>query len=157
MAGKEESRKRQEQFCRILLQRMDPELAGQACGVKDPYAMLASKGVQRRLERVRKSVQQSVTREDVIRRLAQLCFGGANDAAKLVLAEKPEAAALEEMELSAVSELKRGSNGVVEIKLLDRVKALSVLYDILSQKEQDNSLSLYDALIGTEEDRDTWQ
>ena len=65
-----------------------------------------------------------LTREDVARRLAELAFGEANDCVRLVL---EEGAALETLNLSLLSEVKRSDKGAVEVKLVDRLRALEQL------------------------------
>ena len=65
-----------------------------------------------------------VSRQDVTRRLAELAFGRANDCVKLVLEEAP---CLEELDLSLLSEVKRNEKGTVEIRLIDRLRALEQL------------------------------
>lgn len=67
---------------------------------------------------------------DVAERIAELAFGRANDAVKLVFLdpEQPEQLAeLEGLDLSMVSEVKRGGNGSVEVKLLNRIALLELL------------------------------
>lgn len=66
----------------------------------------------------------SVSRADVTRRLAELAFGRANDCVKLALEDAPK---LEKLDLSLLSEIKRNEKGTVEIKLIDRLKALEQL------------------------------
>ena len=63
---------------------------------------------------------------EILRRIADLAFGRANDAVKLALLELDESA-LEKLDLSLLSEIKRGNNGVVEVKLLNRLDALALL------------------------------
>ncbi len=65
-----------------------------------------------------------VSRNDVIRRLAELAFGKANDCVRLALEDDPE---LTKLDLSLLSEIKRNEKGTVEIKLIDRLKALEQL------------------------------
>ncbi len=65
-----------------------------------------------------------VSRADVVRRLAELAFGEANDCVRLALEESP---ALEQLDLSLLSEIRRNEKGTVEIKLIDRLKALEQL------------------------------
>ena len=62
-----------------------------------------------------------IRREDVTRRLAELAFGKANDCVRLALEDEPE---LNRLDLSLLSEVKRNEKGTVEIKLIDRLKAL---------------------------------
>lgn len=65
-----------------------------------------------------------VSREDVTRRLAELAFGQPNDCVRLALEETPD---LKGLDLSLLSEIKRSEKGMVEIKLIDRLKALEQL------------------------------
>lgn len=65
-----------------------------------------------------------VSREDVTRRLAELAFGKANDCVRLALEDAPE---LGKLDLSLLSEVKRNDKGTVEIKLIDRLRALEQL------------------------------
>lgn len=65
-----------------------------------------------------------ISRADVIRRLAELAFGKANDCAKLILEEDAQ---LSKLDLSLLSEVKRNEKGTVEIRLVDRLKALEQL------------------------------
>lgn len=65
-----------------------------------------------------------IRREDVTRRLAELAFGKANDCVRLALEESPS---LGKLDLSLLSEVKRNEKGTVEIKLIDRLKALEQL------------------------------
>ena len=72
-------------------------------------------------ERIRSG---QIRREDVIRRLAELAFGKANDCVRLALEDEPE---LSRLDLSLLSEVKRNDKGTVEIRLIDRLKALEQL------------------------------
>ena len=65
-----------------------------------------------------------IRRQDVTRRLAELAFGKANDCVKLALEEN---LCLDDLDLSLLSEVKRNDKGTVEIKLIDRLRALEQL------------------------------
>ncbi len=65
-----------------------------------------------------------VTKSDVTRRLAELAFGKANDCVKLLYDCQEQ---LDKLDLSLLSELKRSDKGAVEVKLVDRLKALELL------------------------------
>ena len=65
-----------------------------------------------------------LTRADVASKLAELAYGRANDCATLVLDPGADAGKLD---LSLLSEVKRSEKGAVEVKLLDRLKALEML------------------------------
>lgn len=58
------------------------------------------------------------------RRLAELAFGKANDCVRLVLSEDVK---LEGLDLSLLTELKRNDKGTLEVRLVDRLKALEQL------------------------------
>lgn len=75
-----------------------------------------------------------VTREDVARRLAELAFGKANDCVKLVLEDQPKVGRLD---LSLLSEVKRNDKGTVEVRLVDRLRALEQLALLAQDKGQD--------------------
>ena len=65
-----------------------------------------------------------IAREDVVRRLAELAFGRANDCVKLVLEDN---VSLDKLDLSLLSEVKRNDKGTVEVRLIDRLRALEQL------------------------------
>ena len=80
-----------------------------------------------------------VTREDVTRRLAELAFGKANDCVRLALEDAPE---LGKLDLSLLSEVKRNDKGTVEIKLIDRLRALEQLAEVAGEGGEDLELFL---------------
>ena len=117
------------EFCAAYLRTMDPEQAAKAAGREDGFALLAWKSVRRRLEKMRSAAAEELRREDVPRRLARLACGGANDAARLALS--PGEVDPGALDLSAVAELKVTDKGGVEVKLVDRVRALETLCTLL--------------------------
>ena len=116
-------------FCSAYLRTMDPERAAAEAGRKDGFALLGSQSIQTRLERMRADTASQVRREDVLRRLAQLAFGRANDAVRLALGR--DGIDPEQMDLSAVAEFRVTDKGGVEVKLVDRVRALETLWGLL--------------------------
>lgn len=82
-------------------------------------------------KRIRKG---QIRREDVTRRLAELAFGKPNDCVRLALEETAD---LEKLDLSLLSEIKRSEKGMVEIKLIDRLKALEQLAQSASRDNAD--------------------
>lgn len=139
-----EQGKWQRRFCGVFLRTMDPEQAAEAAGREDGFATLALKSVRRRLEKMRLAAAGELRREDALRRLAQLAFGRANDAARLALSPKevdPGA-----LDLSAVAELKVTDKGGVEVKLVDRVRALETLCGLLEDRGGGGAEELYRAL-----------
>lgn len=150
----EKSNGRAEAFCRKYLQCMDPEQAAVLAGCADGYAMLEAKMVRRRLERMRKAAAGQVRREDAIRRLAQLAFGRVNDAARLALHSAE--ADLETLDLSAVAELKVTDKGGVEVKLIDRIRALEALCGLLSEEKAEGAGELYRVLAEATGEEGAW-
>lgn len=78
-------------------------------------------------------------REDVTRRLAELAFGKANDCVRLALEDDPK---LGRLDLSLLSEVKRNDKGTVEIKLIDRLRALEQLAGLAGTDSEDMELFL---------------
>lgn len=139
-----EREKENRAFCTAYLRTMDPEQAAEAAGREDGFAALASKSVRRRLERMRGAAAGELRREDALRRLAQLAFGRANDAVRLALS--PREVDPGELDLSAVAELKVTDKGGVEVKLVDRVRALETLCGLLGESGNGGAEELYRAL-----------
>ena len=75
-----------------------------------------------------------ISRSDVTRRLAELAFGKANDCVRLALEDDPN---LGRLDLSLLSEVKRNDKGTVEIKLIDRLRALEQLAQVAGEDTQD--------------------
>ncbi len=88
-----------------------------------------------------------VSRSDVTRRLAELAFGKANDCVRLALEDDPQ---LGRLDLSLLSEVKRNDKGTVEIKLIDRLRALEQLAQVAEEDTQELELFLR-ALQGEQE------
>ena len=130
-------------FCRVYLETMDPEQAAAATGQGDGLALLGRKSIQKRMERMRGAAAGQLRREDVLRHLARIAFGRVNDAVELAL--RPETANPAQMDLSALSELKVTEKGV-ELKLVDRIRALETLFRLLEQRDNDGAEGLYQAL-----------
>ena len=86
----------------------------------------------------------TLTQEDVARRLAELAFGRANDCVRLVLDKEMS---LDKLDLSLLSEVKRNDKGTVEVKLVDRLKALEQLA-LLAQEGGEDLESFLKALQG---------
>ena len=82
-------------------------------------------------ERIRSG---KLKREDVARRLAELAFGKVNDCVRLVLEEDPQ---VEKLDLGQLCEIKRNEKGTVEIKLVDRLRALEQLCQLAEQSGDD--------------------
>lgn len=130
-------------FCRAYLRTMDPERAAAEIGRRDGYAMLEKRTTQQKLERMRCAAADQLKREDVLRQLARLAFGRVDDAVQLALHRGDLDTG--GLELSAISELRVTEKGV-EVKLVDRVRALESLWKLLDTGETQESDPLYQAL-----------
>ena len=75
-----------------------------------------------------------IQRDDVVRRLAELAFGRANDCIKLVMSSDPP---MDKLDLSLLSEVKRSEKGAVEVRLIDRLRALEQLALLAQENGQD--------------------
>lgn len=131
-------------FCRAYLRTMDPERAAAEIGRRDGFALLGRKSTQEKLDGMRTAASGQLRRDDAIRRLAQLAFGRANDAVKLAL--HAGEADTEGLDLSAVAEFKVTDKGGVEVKLVDRVRALETLCGLLENGEEHGAEDLYRVL-----------
>ena len=90
----------------------------------------------------------SITRADVIRRLAELAFGDANDCVRLALEDGAE---LKKLDLSLLSEIRRNDKGTVEVRLIDRLKALEQLAQAAG-RDTDGAQAFLQALQGEVEE-----
>lgn len=129
-------------FAAGFLKTMDPDQAARAAGRSDGTEMLEDPGVLQEVERRRLLQQQQLRREDVLRRLAELAFGPANDCVRLVLEPQPE---VEGLDLSLLTEVKRNEKGTVEIKLVDRLAVLERLAE-MTDSDGENPLAFLEAL-----------
>ena len=87
------------------------------------------------LEEKRSTLRQRIRegklrREDVLRRLAELAFGQPNDCVRLALEGLTD---LDKLDLSLLSEIRRSDKGLVEIRLIDRVKVLERLQQAMEE------------------------
>ena len=76
---------------------------------------------------------------------------------ELTYLSEPTAQLIRKMDLSAVAEFKRNGNGTVEVKFVDRVKALSALYDMLGGGDADEAAEFLQALEQAGEEREPWR
>ena len=131
-------------FCQAYLRTMDPERAARAAGSQDGFSMLGNRFIQTRLEKMRENASSQIRREDAVRRLAQLAFGQANDAVKLALGGRDTD--VDTLDLSAVTEVRVSDKGGVELKLVDRVRALESLCALLETGGGTDAQAVYQAL-----------
>ena len=89
--------------------------------------------------------------EAILRRLEKLACGRVNDAVRLAFLSEEEIARLEELDLTALTEFKRSSNGTIEIKLADRAALLERIYHLLKEEGDDDCAAFLNALGGSED------
>jgi len=70
------------------------------------------------------------TRADAIRALAKLIRSKSNDCARLALEENPPTS---QLDLSLLQEVRRTSGGAVEVRLVDRLKAMELMVRLLDE------------------------
>ena len=100
---------------------------------------------------------QEVRREDVIEALKRIAFGKTNGGVELAYLEQATEQKIRRMDLAAVAEFKRGANGAVEVKFVDRVKALCALFEQLGSGGGDETEEFLQALEQAGEERDAWR
>ncbi len=76
-------------------------------------------------------------REQIILRMWRLANAGAGDAVRLACFPPEEWSGTGGMDLDALTEFKRGSNGVVELKFADRGRLLERLLDAVDRSGED--------------------
>lgn len=136
-------------FCRAYLACMDAQRAARTVGAEDGFALLRKKSVQSTLKKMRGG--DGICREDVLRRLGEIAFARANDAVKLVVGEEMTAEEIDALELGALAEFKRGTNGAFEVKFFDRVKALELLCGLLGGGDEGSAAAEFFRSLGEED------
>ena len=87
-------------------------------------------------------------RERIKKELRKLAFGKPNDCVKLALCEDVDIASLD---LSLLTEIRRSDKGTVEVKLLDRTKALEQLAGMADEGDEKAERVLAAILKGMED------
>lgn len=89
--------------------------------------------------------QTTIQKEKLRQGFEELAFGSVTDAVRLLFEEDISKAALDEMNLFNVAEIKRMKGGGMEIKFVDRLKALQCL-EQLTLEESSDGFDFYRAL-----------
>lgn len=76
-------------------------------------------------------------REQIIKRMWQLANVGVGDAVRLACFPPEEWCGLDKLELDALTEFKRGSSGVVELKFVDKARLLERLLDAVDHSGEE--------------------
>ena len=96
-------------------------------------------------------MRAKATRERVIQRLYEMALARANDAVKLAYCQEPTEDEIRRLDLGAVVEFRRSNLGSVEIRFIDRVKALQALAGML-EGEGCEAEEFFRAMVQTEEE-----
>ena len=96
-------------------------------------------------------MKKKLSREAAIQKLYELALGRANDAIELVYRQDLNEEDVRELNLVTVAEFRRSNLGSVEIKFIDRVKALEALIDLLDSDNDGTEELLRQMLAGGEE------
>ena len=73
--------------------------------------------------------------DELARRLRALAEARVNDAVKLVYLGGEQVDEIDGLDLTALTEFKRGANGTVEVKLIDRMAVLERMAGLLGSQE----------------------
>ena len=73
--------------------------------------------------------------EELARRLGALVEARVNDAVKLAFLDGERVDEIDGLDLTALTEFKRGANGGVEVRLIDRVAVLERMAGLLGSQE----------------------
>lgn len=90
--------------------------------------------------------EKELGRGDVIRQLWRIACSRPSAAVALAYLEQPSRETIQRLDLGAVSEFRRNSAGSVEIKFVDRVKALQALYELLGGMGSEEADAFFRAL-----------
>ena len=123
---------KERRFCQVYLTTMDAQRAAEEVGLKD--GMEGLQKYEGSLRRYRSALAEGIHRDDIIRRLITLGFHRGSECLEILNGETEG-----ETDLSLVSEIKRGSNGTVEIKLIDRLAVLKLLLELLKSDDMDGA------------------
>ena len=88
-----------------------------------------------------------MTGKSIENELRKLANYRSNDVVKLAFLAREDDAAIDGLDLTGLTELKWGSGGITEMKLLDRLKVLELL-DRVSQRENESDLSEFLSGLG---------
>lgn len=139
-------------FCHYYLKTCDADMAAKMAGYRglppgEAVRWLAQKPFGRMVRRLKAQRDFLPDAYQAAARLAEIAFGPATDALKLAFLPKdapPEE--LDGLDLRQVSQISRKSDGSVEVRLVDRLDALSRLMEFFSEQERETGGDLLCAL-----------
>ena len=92
-----------------------------------------------------------MTEKTLMKQLQKLAQYRSNDAVKLVFLSGEDLNSIDGLDLTGLAELKRGSNGSVELKLIDRLQVLELM-DRIGQREKECDLGAFLSGLGKGEE-----
>lgn len=87
-------------------------------------------------------------REELLAEMQKLISARVNDGVKLAYLSEDQMDLIDQLDLTALTEFKRSSNGVVELKFNDRMKAMEQLLALTEGVEDGKLGALFTALGG---------
>lgn len=83
---------------------------------------------------------------EILKRLETMAFSRSNDAVKLAFTAEQGMPDIDQLDLGALAELKRLSNGSVEMKFIDRIKLLELMTQLRQTSEETGAAELVAAI-----------
>ncbi len=96
-------------------------------------------------------MQRGFTKKDIIKRLYKIAYAKPNDAVKLACQNVSD---IDGLDLMALTELKKSTNGTVEMKFFNRMDAFKLLLEAAEGDERAEADRFFSALGSGGEDYD---
>lgn len=90
-------------------------------------------------------------RQKIMDELRKLARYKCNDVVKLAFLRAEDGEQIDRLDLKGLAELKRGSNGTIELKLVDRLRVLELM-DRIDQRETEADLGAFLSGLGKGEE-----
>ena len=90
------------------------------------------------------------TREEILAQMWKLANASSADAVHMACSPEEEWGEVKKMDLNSVTEFKRGANGVIELKFVDRGKLLERLLDAVDHSGEEQIDRFLRAMEGDE-------
>ena len=97
-----------------------------------------------------KSEEQEIRRE-LVAYLRKLADWKVNNAVKLLVLEADDINRVSKLDLTGVSEVKRGANGSLEVKCVDKVRVLTMLRELMEERRDEKLEDFLDGLSRPED------
>lgn len=101
--------------------------------------------------------EKECSRDAVLRELKKIALSRPNAGIELAYMENPTRQMIQRLDLSALSEFRRNSAGTVELRFIDRVKALQTLYELLSSGTDEEQADEFFRALEEAGGEEAWQ